>query len=335
MKTTALCIALVFAAVGCSKDKAEDSKKQLKKKQTPSKVVTKKPGMNVEHKMAMPDVEPGPKGDATGLTVVTSTKSFDDTVKALKDAIKGHKLAIVFEANHQNMMKIVGIESKKSVTLGFGNAKMGNMFMTKEPRLALEMPPRITVRELDDGKVVVLFYKPSYLFSSYGKPALVAMARKKPDMMLAKLASAATGTKVKPEPGPSVPDGALITVVSKNSFGDTVSKFKAAVKGHKMAIVFEANHQNMMKMIGVKSKSSVAIGFAKPQMAAKILKIDARAALEMPLRVAVRELDDGKVVVLYYAPSFLFSHYNKPKLRMMAAKKIDKMVAMLVTMATK
>jgi uncharacterized protein (DUF302 family) len=129
-------------------------------------------------------------------------------------------------------------------------------------------------------------------------------------------------------------NGQPIVVKSSNSFDITVKKLKDAIKGKGLSIVFEANHQNMMKMIGIESKKSIALGFAKPQMASKFLSIEPRAALEMPMRIAIRELNDGSVVVIYYRPSYLFSHYENNKLTMMAKKKVDPMVEAFVRAAT-
>jgi|GEM_PF-3002358 len=330
--------AVGLALHGCSKGKDDNAPNKTPastapKTTTPAKPAAKEPAKGMG--MAMAELEPGPQGDPTGLAVIPSKKSFDDTVTALKAAVTKAKMAIVYEANHKNMMKMVGIESKSSVTIGFANPKMGNAMMKVEPRMSVAMPMRMTVRELDDGSVVVLYYKPSYLFGVFGKPPLVEMAKKKPDMMMAKFASAATGTKVSPASGPVAPPAALASVASQNSYDDTVSKLKDAVKAHGMAIVYEANHKNMMKMVGLESKPSIAIGVANPKMASNLLKLDPRAALEMPMTIAVRELDDGSVVVLFYKPSFRLSHYENPKLRAMAEKKLDPMMGMLVGMATK
>ena len=122
-------------------------------------------------------------------------------------------------------------------------------------------------------------------------------------------------------------------VKSKHSFTQTVSRFKNAVKKAGLAIVFEANHKNMMAMVGIQSPDSITLGFAKPQMGAKLLGAEPRAAVEMPLRVAVRVLKDGSVAVIYYQPSYLLSHYKNPKLAPLA-RKMDKMVDKFVKAAT-
>jgi len=123
--------------------------------------------------------------------------------------------------------------------------------------------------------------------------------------------------------------GEPVIVKSKNSFEKTVAGIKKAIRAKGLSIVFEANHKNMMAMVGIESKKSLAIGFAKPQMGARVMGIEPRAAIEMPMRLAVRELNDGSIVVIYYKPSYLFSHYHNPRLEKLG-KKMDRMIESIV-----
>jgi len=119
-----------------------------------------------------------------------------------------------------------------------------------------------------------------------------------------------------------------VMLQSAKSFSDTVTGIKGAIKKKGMAILFEANHQNMIAMVGGSTTPSVTIGFAKPQMGQKLLSIESLAGIEMPMRIAVRELQNGKVYVIYYQPSYLFAHYGNPKLKKLGLK-MDKMVGMI------
>lgn len=123
-------------------------------------------------------------------------------------------------------------------------------------------------------------------------------------------------------------------VTSANDFDTTVSKIKADIQAKGIAIVFEANHKNMLAMVGIESDPSLTIGFAKPDMASMFLSKEPRSALEMPLRVTVRQLADGSVVVVYYVPSVLFGHYGNQMLTKMATEKADPMVKAIVTAGT-
>ncbi|GMQ89431.1 MAG: hypothetical protein BMS9Abin09_0914 [Gammaproteobacteria bacterium] len=124
-----------------------------------------------------------------------------------------------------------------------------------------------------------------------------------------------------------------VILQSAKSFADTVAGIKGAIKNKGLAIIFEANHQNMIAMAGGATTPGVAIGFAKPQTGQLLLSKEPLANIEMPLRIAVRELANGKVYVIYYQPSYLFAHYNNPKLGKLG-EKMDKMVGMIAKAGT-
>lgn len=120
---------------------------------------------------------------------------------------------------------------------------------------------------------------------------------------------------------------------STKSFKDTVTGIKGAIKKKGLAIIFEANHQNMIAMVGGTTTPGVGIGFARPQAGQQLLSREPLANIEMPLRIAVRELANGKVYVIYYQPSYLFAHYNNPKLKKLG-EKMDKMLGMIAKAGT-
>lgn len=124
-----------------------------------------------------------------------------------------------------------------------------------------------------------------------------------------------------------------VMVESSKSFTATVAGIKGAIKKKGLAIIFEANHQNMIAMVGGSTTPGVAIGFAKPQTGQKLLSKEPLANIEMPVRIAVRELANGKVYVIYYQPSYLFAHYNNPKLKKLG-EKMDKMLGMIAKAGT-
>jgi len=124
-----------------------------------------------------------------------------------------------------------------------------------------------------------------------------------------------------------------VMLVSSKSFTATVAGIKGAIKKKGLAIIFEANHQNMIAMVGGSTTPGVGIGFAKPQAGQQLLSREPLANIEMPLRIAVRELANGKVYVIYYQPSYLFAHYNNPKLKKLG-EKMDKMLNMIAKAGT-
>jgi len=103
-------------------------------------------------------------------------------------------------------------------------------------------------------------------------------------------------------------------VNSHNSFSETVKKLKGAIRARNLTVIFELNYEEIMGAAGIEGKNLVTIGFVCPEMKHDILRAEPKAALEIPLRIAVRELDDGAVDVIYYQPSYLISHYQNKNL---------------------
>ena len=127
--------------------------------------------------------------------------------------------------------------------------------------------------------------------------------------------------------------GQPMVVNSHNSFSVTIDKLKAALKARYLAIIFETYHKEVMALAGIKGKNGITIGFVDAKMKHDILRAEPRAALEMPLRIAVRESDDGTVDIIYYQPSYLFKHYQNKDLDKLSGK-MDILVGSIILEAT-
>jgi uncharacterized protein (DUF302 family) len=97
-----------------------------------------------------------------------SNRGFEQTVKQLETALKGHGMMVVATVDHQNMLRMVGANVHGSKTLEFGKPDMMKQVMSAHPDVGLEMPLRTYVYERSDGKTVVSYYKPSAAFGRYG-----------------------------------------------------------------------------------------------------------------------------------------------------------------------
>jgi len=102
------------------------------------------------------------------------------------------------------------------------------------------------------------------------------------------------------------------TAKSKYSFDETVSKLKQAIEGQQMMVVFTADHQAMLQMVGLKTKGMLGIEFFHPRYGKVIVENDHGAGIEIPFRLVVMEGDMG-TMVSYYKPSHVFAKYPKLK----------------------
>lgn len=99
---------------------------------------------------------------------------------------------------------------------------------------------------------------------------------------------------------------------SKYSFDETVSKLKQAIEGQQMMVVFTADHQAMLQMVGLKTKGMLGIEFFHPRYGKVIVENDHAAGIEIPFRLVVMEGDMG-TMISYYKPSHSLAKYPKLK----------------------
>ncbi|MDP3766501.1 MAG: DUF302 domain-containing protein [Dehalococcoidia bacterium] len=112
---------------------------------------------------------------ATDRTDRVSARNFETTVRQLETALQGRSFMIVARVDHQNMLRMVGAQTRGALTLEFGKPDMMRSSLPAHPEIGLEMPMRIYVWERADGRTVVSYHRPSAVFAAYGNPELTAM----------------------------------------------------------------------------------------------------------------------------------------------------------------
>jgi uncharacterized protein (DUF302 family) len=131
--------------------------------------------------------------------------------------------------------------------------------------------------------------------------------------------------------------GQPVVVNSHYSFSQTISKLKGSIEKRNLKTSFEINHNKIvegtMAMAGIEGKNIVTLGFFGPEMGREILQAEPRAALEIPLKIAIKEFEDGRVDVIYYQPSYLFEHYQNKQL-VKLSRKFDILVGNIILEAT-
>lgn len=101
-----------------------------------------------------------------------------------------------------------------------------------------------------------------------------------------------------------------VMAMSKYSFQDTVSRVKQTIESKEMMVVFTADHQAMLSMVGLNTKGMQGIEFFHPRYGKQIMQNDHAAGIEIPLRLVVMETPDGKAMLSYYKPSSTFAKYK-------------------------
>lgn len=118
---------------------------------------------------------------------------------------------------------------------------------------------------------------------------------------------------------------------SRYGFDETVSRIKQAIEAQQMMVLFTADHQAMLQMVGLTTRGMLAIEFFHPRYGKAIYQGDQMAGIEPPLKVILMEGDMGTMVA-YYKPSHIFARY--PKLKALGDE-LDGVLATIAEAVTK
>lgn len=96
-----------------------------------------------------------------------SKYDFNETVSRVKQAIEGENMMVLRTIDMQEMLKMVGLETKGMQTILFFHPRYGKEIYTKARMAGIEPPLKLSVMENEMGKVMVRYRKPSAIFAPY------------------------------------------------------------------------------------------------------------------------------------------------------------------------
>ncbi len=102
----------------------------------------------------------------------------------------------------------------------------------------------------------------------------------------------------------------ITTVPSNYGFDDTVDILKGAIEGENLMVIHEINAQRMLRMVDVQVGGMKQLLFFHPRYMKRIREANRNGTIVPPLKVAVMEMPNGKVMVRYPRPSHLFGPYE-------------------------
>lgn len=131
--------------------------------------------------------------------------------------------------------------------------------------------------------------------------------------------------------GPASAVSGVVEKTSANSFDQTVQKIKKGITANRLVVLKELNHQQMLKMVGVRGPRSIVFEVFHPRYGKQIHANDFRAFMAFPIRIRVQERG-RKVVVSYQQSSALLSPYKGLK---GLGTELDQLLSNIVGSATK
>lgn len=104
-----------------------------------------------------------------GLVLKNSTLDFETTYTKLKNTIEGNpNLKIMIEIDHSKNAASKGLDLRPTRVIIFGNPMLGTVLMQNQASLAIDLPQKIVVYQLEDGTVQIGFNDPLYLKKRHG-----------------------------------------------------------------------------------------------------------------------------------------------------------------------
>jgi len=107
-----------------------------------------------------------PVSAVSGVIEKFSASSFDQTVQKIKKGITANRLVLLKELDHQQMVKMVGVNAKKSKSFEVFHPRYGKKIHANDLSAFIAVPIRIMVQERG-RKVVVSYQEPSALLAPY------------------------------------------------------------------------------------------------------------------------------------------------------------------------
>ena len=100
---------------------------------------------------------------------IKSKHDFNTTVTNIKKQTAANKLVLLKEYNVQMMLKMVGVNAEKSMTMAIFHPRYGKVIYANDKNAMSATPLRLIVQERG-GEVIVGYIRPSAIFANFDLP---------------------------------------------------------------------------------------------------------------------------------------------------------------------
>jgi uncharacterized protein (DUF302 family) len=104
----------------------------------------------------------------------------------------------------------------------------------------------------------------------------------------------------------------IVEIPSNHSVDDTVERLKNILASKGVTLFALVDHSGEAEKVGLKMPSTKLLIFGNPKAGTPVMLAAPHSAIDLPLKILVREDDGGKVYISYNAPEFLRERHNIP-----------------------
>jgi len=110
---------------------------------------------------------------------------------------------------------------------------------------------------------------------------------------------------------PSISNG-IIDTLSNHSVDETVEKLKGILQAKGIALFALVDHSGEAQKVGMKMPPTKLLIFGNPRGGTPLMLAAPTVAIDLPLKILVREDGQGKVWVSYNSPAYLQERHGFP-----------------------
>jgi len=107
--------------------------------------------------------------------------------------------------------------------------------------------------------------------------------------------------------------GGIVDIPSNHSVDQTVEKLRAILAAKGVSLFALVDHSGEAEKVGMKMRPTKLLIFGSPSAGTPLMLAAPSLALDLPLKVLIREDDNGRVWVSYNSPYYLKERHGLPQ----------------------
>jgi uncharacterized protein (DUF302 family) len=112
---------------------------------------------------------------------------------------------------------------------------------------------------------------------------------------------------------PTTPGQGIVTIPGNHSVDDSVDKLRGILEAKGVTLFALVDHSGEAEKAGLKMPNTKLLIFGSPKAGTPLMLASPTAAIDLPLKILIREDTAGKVWISYNAPAYLAQRHGLPE----------------------
>jgi uncharacterized protein (DUF302 family) len=112
---------------------------------------------------------------------------------------------------------------------------------------------------------------------------------------------------------PTTSGQGIVTISSNHSVDESVEKLKAILQAKGVTLFAIVDHSGEAEKAGLKMPNTKLLIFGNPKGGTPLMLASPSAAIDLPLKILIREDAAGKVWISYNSPAYLAQRHSLPE----------------------